>query len=212
MKAEINPRELGKLLVLITKDVRGKKARDRAVVLLSFEEDAIKAEFTDIGVSCPAKVTEKGAYALNPFVLRNILETFSNKNVILEIDKTGVRIGGLRVGHARLNGHLHDPYIAVQLWQNDWGKQQDRKAKTRQKEDENKQSKVHQEELWSGRRVDFRRPGGQIEHGAVILRYERGVQGNRKVLVKTRDFQEVWISELEIVNFDLEAKLDVKGV
>ncbi len=55
----------------------------------------------------------------------------------------------------------------------------------------------------------FKRTDGGVESGAAILNWERGEYRNRRVLVRTKDFQEVWISELEIVDFGYGDSLDI---
>jgi hypothetical protein len=72
------------------------------------------------------------------------------------------------------------------------------------------QKRVHEDKLLDARYVAFKRTDGGIEYGAAVLKCERGDPGNRKVYVKTKDFQEVWISELEIVSYGKDPKLDIK--
>ena len=66
MKAEIQTKEFSKLVRLITRGMRGKKARSKAIGLLFFKDDRVELEFNETSASCEAKVTEWGTYALNP--------------------------------------------------------------------------------------------------------------------------------------------------
>ncbi len=211
MKAEVNAHELEEIFAFVCKGVRGKKTRERARAFLIFDNDGVGVEFNDVGRACAARVLVVGTYALNPFIFRPMIKTFGETNIALEIDSEGVAIGRLRVAHSRVNGSFAKPELAVQFWQRFRSKQLDKRQKRIDKEAEWK--KGHKPELEDklreARYVAFKRTDGGIEYGAVVLKYERGDPGNRNVLVKTNDFQEVWISELEIVSYGREPKLDM---
>lgn len=113
MKAEIQPKAFSKLLKLVTKGVRGKKARSKAIGLLCFKGDRVELEFNDSCVSHEAKVTEWGIYALNPITFNALLAEFRDEKVVVEIDERRVQIGNLKVDHKRLNGFWKFPRLAV---------------------------------------------------------------------------------------------------
>jgi hypothetical protein len=158
-------------------------------------------EFNDVGRACAARVLVVGTYALNPFIFRPMIKTFGETNITLEIDSEGVAIGRLRVAHSRVNGSFAKPEMAVQFWQRFRSKQVDKRQKRIDKEAEWNEAHTGEleDKLLDARYVAFKRTDGGLEYGAAVLKCERGKPGSRKVLVKTKDFQEVWISELEIV-------------
>ena len=203
MKAEVNAHELEEIFAFVCKGVRGKKTRERARAVLIFDNDGVGVEFNDVGRACAARVLVVGTYALNPFIFRPMIKTFGETNITLEIDSEGVAIGRLRVAHSRVNGSFAKPEMAVQFWQRFRSKQLDKRQKRIDEEAEWK--KAHERELddklRDARYVAFKRTDGGIEYGAAVLKYEKGEPGNRKVFVKTKDFQEVWISELEIMSY-----------
>ena len=214
MKAEINPKETCKRLALITKGIKGEKARSKAMELIRFKKGSIDIESDEMSATCPAKRVTEGVCALNPLILKEILETCSEEKIIWKIDETRVQIGRLKSDPRRLNVFLEYPEIAIRLWklfkEKQLSKKINREAKEREWHEEWKKWVISQREaLQKGRIVDFKRVDGGVEREAVILGFERGEGRDRRVLVKTKDFQEVWINELEIVEFDPGDKLGI---
>ena len=210
MKAEVNAHELEEMFAFVCKGVRGKKTRERARAFLIFDNDGVGVEFNDVGRACAARVLVVGTYALNPFIFRPMIKTFGETNITLEIDSEGVAIGRLRVAHSRVNGSFAKPEMAVQFWQRFRSKQVDKRQKRIDKEAEWNEAHTGEleDKLLDARYVAFKRTDGGLEYGAAVLNCERGKPGSRKVLVKTKDFQEVWISELEIVSYGKDPELN----
>ena len=151
-----------------------------------------------------------GTYALNPITFNALLAEFPSEKVVVEINERRVQIDNLKLDHKRLNGFWKFPRLANRVWNKYRENDLARKIKKREKEEAWEQwNALNKEEFWTGRKVVFRRSDGGIESGAAILNWERGAFKNRRVLVKTKDFQEVWISELEIVDFDYGDSLDI---
>lgn len=209
MKAEIRPKEFSKLMKLVTKGVRGNKVRSKAIGLLFFKNDRVELEFNDIAGSCEANVTEWGTYALNPITFNALLAEFTDEKVVVEIDERRVQIGNLKLDHKRLNGFWKFPRLAIRVWNKYIAINLAKKIKRREQEEAWEQwNALNKEEFWTRRKVVFKRTDGGIESGAAIIDWERGAYRNRRVLIKTKDFREVWISEMEIVDFDYGDSLD----
>ena|SRR3989338_7536434 len=212
MKAELNARELEEVLAFVSKGVRGKKTQERAKALMVFGKDEVEVSFNDVGRVCAARVLESGTYALNPFIFKPMIETFGKSNILIEIDSDGITIGRLRLAHIRVHGRFDKPEEAIESWRRFRNNQLGKRQKRIEKDAEWKETQKHVpvDKLLDAQYVAFKRTDGGIEYGAAVLKYERGEPGNRKVFVKTTDFQEVWIRELEIVSYGKDPKLDIK--
>lgn len=212
MKAELESHELVKVFAFVCKGARGKEVRERAKALLVFGNDGLCVEFNDLSVTCPAQVSETGKYALNPFVFSPMIETFGKTKITIEITKDAITVGRLQVAHSRVHGWFDRPETAIQTWDRYRSMQLDKRQKRIKKETEWKatERRGKDDKLRDARYVAFKRTDGGIEYAAAVLKYERGAPGDRKVLVKTKDFQEVWISELEIVSYGREPEINVK--
>lgn len=214
MKAGINPKETCKLLALVTKGIRGKKARSKTMVLIRFKQGSIDIESDEMSASCPADIVMEGTCALNPLLLKDLLATCSEDKVMWEINEKCVQIGRLKLDVRRLHVFLDYPEIAIRVWkrfrEKQLSKKINREAKEREWHEEWKKWVISQREaLQKGRTVGFKRVDGAVERDATILDFERLDGRNRRVLVKTKDFQEVWINELGIVEFDPGHKLNI---
>ena len=211
MKAHLDPSELEEALAFVTKGLRGKKLRERAKALLVFGEKDISVEFNDLSANCSAEVMEPGKYALNPFIFRPFLETFGKRRILIEISRKGIAIGNLQFAHLRIHGRFEKPEEAVEDWsavlRQALAKRQKRIEENAEWRESNRQ--LLEDKLSDARHVSFKRTDGGIEYGAAVLKYERGEPGHRKVYVKTKDFQEVWINELEIVSFGKDPEFNV---
>ena len=211
MKADFNPQELEKAFAFVCKGLRPKKARDSAKAPLVLRDNDIGVEFNGLSTNCVADVSETGRYAVNPFIFRPFLETFGKNKITMEIDREGITIARLHLTHIRVHGRFEDPDEAIGSWKRFRSKQVGKQQKRIERDAEWKAVNrlLPEDKLRDARYVAFKRIDGGIEYGAAVLKYEKGEPGNRKVYVKTKDFQEVWINELDIVSYRKDPELSM---
>jgi hypothetical protein len=209
--AELRADELERALAFVSKGVRGKRAQDRAKALLIFGQDGLTVQFNNLSANCEARISEICKYALNPFVLRPLLETYAKSEIAIAIDKEGIRIGRSRLAHIRVHGRFQKPDEAVKLWEALRNKQLGKRQKRieRKAESETTLRIASEDKLLNAQYVAFKRTDGGIEYCAAVLNYEKGEPGHRKVYVKTRDFQELWIDELEVVSYGKDPQFEI---
>jgi hypothetical protein len=191
---------LEKVLKPILKGIRAKKAKTKARALLSFGEGGILVQFNGNSIVCNAKVVEEGACALNPFILLDVVRTAGGEEVLFQVNESEIRFANAKFSHTYFHATLTDKEDALHRWDKYLEKKVERKRQKLEMEQDYRRSLDQYSLLEFRSIVSFKRTDGGIEREAHILKIEAGDKGNRRMLVKTSDFQEIWIREPEIVS------------